>query len=222
MWRTINLRVGGGGGVRRPQETRDWDQSVCTVGHGRNSAGSPVLSLTWLARINAGSRSFGCVCVRVCCLFRWNWQGRLVLSAGNFGEENLYNTGDVSLSLGVTQWVWYGLGEMLFLDTEAEIITFCHANRNRLGYFSPRKNRVICNVKCWVRAGQRRHAECLSVKMYLLFCLFNVINIIFFTSILMIMGLNLGPLDLTRIAVAGGFYQYSKEMELNISHAYDL
>lgn len=58
--------------------------------------------------------------------------------------------------------------------------------------------------------------------MYLLFCLFNVINIISFTSILMIMGLNLGQLDLTRIAVAGGFYQYSKEMELNISHAYDL
>lgn len=28
--------------------------------------------------------------------------------------------------------------------------------------------------------------------------------------------------ELTRIAVAGGFYQYSKEMELKISHAYDL
>ncbi len=63
MGRTSNLRAG----ARRPEEARDWDHSVCTVGHSGNSAGSPVAIFNLISSRSCWRKTCQvCVCVCVC------------------------------------------------------------------------------------------------------------------------------------------------------------
>lgn len=144
-------------GVRRPEETRDW---VCTVGHSGNSSGSPVLSLTWLATVMLVA-DLSDVCV-LCGLFPWKSNARTV-SVEPYKREFLQFQGYQRESWSQPLFEGHPVGEdgfkgMRSLDMEG-LITCCHINRNRLGYFSPLKNRVILNVICWVTTGDREHMQ---------------------------------------------------------------
>lgn len=126
-----------------------------------------------ISKNHAGGGSLSCVCVLSVPPVT---TGRPVLCG--LVEKGIYVTPGISEKKNkpdVLPWWgrrvqpggWDGFNAMPLLDMEAEADT-----QIETGYFSPRKNRVICNVKCWVTAVQGRHAQA-----WVGISLFNRVNV---------------------------------------------